>query len=475
MDTHRLSRDVGWLWAGYFGRAAGYFGLILVFTRALGADGFGTLSLFLAVTLGVSQVAGSWPFLAVPVLSVRERTIGAAFRPALYVAAIATAACLVVAIPVSLAIGLRAPVTLLSVAACSIALVGLQGIYAVQQTEGRMAGIAALQTAERVIALVLALVVVALSGLGVIGAEVLLTVASVLTCGAAFAVIGRRQRLLRRPPDEHPDHVVGTVVAAVGAMGIVSVCSYGVGYVDIFVLSAFRSNADVGIYSLAYQVFAFVIQLTSYWMVAALPGHARSTAAGEELSVQLPLRRLLPYTGLWSALIAATAFGSALLLPVAFGEGFEATVPPLLVLLGGSAVYMAAYFAVLTALVGAGRTRLLAQISMISVAINIGLDLVLVPTVGLVGPAFATLGQTVFGMIALSLAVLGAGATLRLLAVGLPATAATMLLALSPLNPALLALCGLTAVGMALFSLRLVRRRDPLPGAPDVAPTGRRI
>jgi len=289
MDTRRLSRDVGWLWAGYFGRAAGYFGLIVVFTRALGTGGFGTLSLFLAVTLGVSQVAGSWPFLAVPVLSAREGSIGAAFRPSLYVAAIATAASLLLAIPLSLALGLDSPVTLLAVVASSVAVVGLQGVFSVQQTEGRMAEIAALQTSERILALVLALAVVAFSELAPVGAEVIMTIASVTVCAAAFAVVGRRQALFRRDPATHPDHVISTVMGAVGAMGIVSVCSYGVAYADIFILAAFKSNVEVGIYSLAYQVFSFVAMLTYYWMVAALPGHAKSSASGQSLVEQLPM------------------------------------------------------------------------------------------------------------------------------------------------------------------------------------------
>ena len=62
-----MTRNVGWLWVGYVGRSLGYLALIVVFTRALGTAGFGLLSVFLAVTLGVSLVAGSWPFLAVPV------------------------------------------------------------------------------------------------------------------------------------------------------------------------------------------------------------------------------------------------------------------------------------------------------------------------------------------------------------------------------------------------------------------------
>ncbi len=195
----KLGKDVAWLWVGYLSRAVAYFGLIVVLTRELGPAGFGSLSLFLAVTLGVSQVAGSWPFLAVPVLSAHGRTIGAAFRPAAYVAAMATGASLLVAVPISFALQSRAAISLLAVVAYSLALVALQGIYAVQQTEGRMAGIALLQTADRALALALALVAAAVLTLDVLQAEILLAVASVVSCAVAFVVIGRRQKLFPAP------------------------------------------------------------------------------------------------------------------------------------------------------------------------------------------------------------------------------------------------------------------------------------
>jgi len=77
--SRRLRADVGWLWSGYVGRTVAYLGLIVVLTRALGPTAFGEFSLFLALTLGVSQIAGSLPFLAVPVLGARGRSIAAAF------------------------------------------------------------------------------------------------------------------------------------------------------------------------------------------------------------------------------------------------------------------------------------------------------------------------------------------------------------------------------------------------------------
>ncbi len=464
----KLGKDVAWLWVGYIARAVAYFGLIVVFTRELEPAGFGSLSLFLAVTLGVSQVAGSWPFLAVPVLSAHGRTIGAAFRPAAYVATLATAASLLVAVPISFAIQSRAAISLLAVIAYSVALVGLQGVYAVQQTEGKMAGIALLQTGDRLLALALALAATALLTLDVLEAELLLTVASVISCALSFAMIGRRQDLFRRHASDIPDHPISTVMSSVGAMGIVSLCSYGVAWADIFILAIFRSNSDVGIYSLAYQIFTFVAQLGSLWAVAALPIHARSTASGHDLADQLPIPRLVAYAGLWAALIAASAVASVIVLPYAFGPDFAAAATPLLVLLGGSGIFAAVYFAVLPGLIASGRTGLVAKVAGGSVAINIALDLILVPILGVLGPALATVGQSLFGTIVLTGIVLGVKPTLRLLAVGVPAMLATTLLAIDPDNVRLMVFCGSIAVMTGLWGLAMTQRAGGLPTAARV-------
>jgi O-antigen/teichoic acid export membrane protein len=373
-------------------------------------------------------------------------------------------ATLVVAIPVSVAIGVGAAVSVVAVVVASVSLVGLQGIFSVQQTEGRMPGIAMLQTAERVVALVLAAATTVAVGLDVLGSQVVLALASLLTFAAGFVVVGRRQRLLRRGPGEMPDHEISTVVGAVGAMAIVSVCSYGIAWADIFVLAAFKSDSEVGVYSLAYQIFSFVTQLTSYWLVAALPHHARSSASGEEVREQLPLHRLVTYTGLWAALVGLGGVVAALLLPVAFGSDFEATTPPLLLLLGGSGIFIATYFAVLPALIAAGHTPLIARIAIGSVVINIALDLALVPPLGVSGPAFATFAQTLFATVAVALAALGTAATLRLLAVAAPAAAATMALAADPGDARLSILCAVVALATAAFCLASLRRSRLEPG-----------
>ena len=68
--------------------------------------------------------------------------------------------------------------------------------------------------------------------------------------------------------DAHGTHVAAH---AHGTQGIVNAASYGVAWVDIYLLAAFKPDSDVGIYSLAYQIFSFVTQLATCWLVAALP------------------------------------------------------------------------------------------------------------------------------------------------------------------------------------------------------------
>jgi O-antigen/teichoic acid export membrane protein len=453
--SRKLHVDVGWLWVGYLGRALVYLGLTVVLTRGLGADDFGQLSLFLAITLGVSQVTGSWPFLAVPVLSAEGRTIGAAFRPAAKVAAATSVVALAVALPISYFVSSRAPISLLALVGYSLALISLQGVYAVLQTEGRMRGIAAIQSLERAAALVIALAVVAVGTLTVLGAEALLAVACLLTTVAAYVWVTRRQPLFRPAPGDHPDHLLRTVMSAVGPMGIASVCAYGVAWVDVFILAAYRSNADVGVYSLAYQVFTFVVQLGSLWAVAALPRHATSAASGEQLAEQLPMPRLRAATAIWSTLIAVVAIGSAVVLPHAFGSEFDDAFPPLMVLLAGSGVFAAGYFLVLPALIGARRTTLIAWVSAVTVLINLGLDLALVPAIGVMGPALATVSQTLFGTVVFTRIALGWRATAELFAIGVPAAASAVVLAFDRGLP-YVALAALLALASAALATRLI-------------------
>ena len=88
-----------------------------------------------------------------------------------------------------------------------------------------------------------------------------------------------------------------------------------------------------------------------------------------------------------------------------------------------------------------------------SVVVNIVLDLILVPMIGVVGPALATFGQSLVGTLVLSTVVLGRGATLRLLAVCAPVIATTMLFAIGPDDVGLAAISVVAAIGTGVWAL----------------------
>ncbi len=94
-------------------------------------------------------------------------------------------------------------------------------------------------------------------------------------------------------------------------------------------------------------------------------------------------------------------------------------------------------------------------------AINLILDILLVPGLGVLGPAIATVAQTLFATAALCVFALGARLSLRLFAVGVPGALGVTLLAIDPTAVSLMAVAALTAVLSAILAIELTRRRAP--------------
>lgn len=450
----RLIADVSWLWAGYAGRSLAYLGVTILLTRSLGPQGFGELSLFMAFGLGVASLAGSWPFLAIPILANSGRRIAAVFSSAIRLAAIGTLACLAVALPLAWKILAPEVAVLLLLSIYAIALVSFQGLYGVFQAEGRMRAIATVQTGERLLTLAILLVAVFASSLTVRSAEGALALAAIGASTFAYLTMIRRGDLLVGASAEGLNW--RTVLKTIGAMGIVSAASYGVAWIDIYLLAAFKPDTDVGIYSLAYQIYTFALQLASLWIVATLPRHARSFHAGVATADQLPREKMLMGVRIWASLIGLGAVIAAIALSAVFGSGFSDSAQPLMILLVGAS-FLAAYLAVVSALIAADESPLIARVSIVCVAINIVVDLALIPTIGLVGPAIATTAQTVVGAVWLLFRTLGSRRLLEIIRVNMPVAVAIGVLAVDPGSPTFLAVTGIVSVLMALPALRWLR------------------
>ncbi len=439
----RLLADVSWLWAGYAGRSLAYLGVTVLLTRSLGPHGFGELSLFMAFGLGVASLAGSWPFLAVPILAGRGLRVAEIFRPAIRLAVLGTLACLLVALPLAWAILAPSAAVLAMLSIYAIALVSFQGLYGVFQAEGRMREIATVQTGERVLTLVVLATIAVASTLSVRAAEGTLALAAIVASGLAYLTLVEREDLLGSGGGGRLDW--RTVLKTIGAMGIVNAASYGVAWIDIYLLAAFKPDSDVGIYSLAYQIYTFALQLASLWIVATLPRHAQSLHAGESLADQLPREKMLMGIRVWAALIGIGAVVSAIALAAVFGSDFADSAQPLMILLVGGSM-LAPYLAVVSVLIAADRSPLIARVSIVCVAVNIAIDLVLIPTVGLIGPAIATTAQTAVGAAWLISHALGSRRLLEIVRANAPVAVAIAVLAIDPGSPPLLALAAAVSI-----------------------------
>jgi O-antigen/teichoic acid export membrane protein len=452
------ARGVSWLAAGYAARSLLSLGLTTMLARGLGPADYGAISVFLALAAGIAYLAGAWPFVAVPILGARGVHVGAVFRPALVLAAAGAVVSAAVVLPLAPALGVEGRGSLARLVVYAVALLVLHGLYAVFQTEGRMQVIAFTQAGERLATLVVVASLVLAGALTVAGAEAALAVAAAVFAAGALAATSRRLGLFRRG-DAGSSPGIRVVARTVGAMAVVTTATYLIAWTDIILLAALGTARQTGLYALAYQVFTVVIQVGALWIVAALPGHARRAASGDlDLDRALPPRTLLSATRAWGAAVAFATLAGSLALTTIFGAEFEESLGPLLVLLA-SACFLAPYFARVPILIASGQTKSLAAVTVAAVAVNVALDLALIPVVGIWGPAFATAAVSVGSTLAVVWLMSGARHVAATVLAAAPTALAIGLLALDPAEPALLGLVAVVAAAVALRELWASRPR----------------
>jgi O-antigen/teichoic acid export membrane protein len=448
-----LLRDLSWLSLGYAGRSAGYLIVTVALTRGLGPSGYGVVSIFLALGAGIAYLASSWAFNALPILVPAGRPLGPVFRAALKLSLLGAALCATVVLPIAWTTLPQHISVVVFLGIYALGLIGMQGLFSIFQTRGTMGAIALLQTGERVLAVSLVVLVAALAELTPPRAEAVVALSPFVAAAVLLARVSRGVDFVRGTSS------IREIVDAVGLLAVISAGSYLVAWVDIVILAAFRSDHEVGVYALAYQVFTVILQFGSLWIVATLPRHARRISIESSASKDLvPAGPLWTGSLTWAAGCGAVALLSTFLLTLIFGNAFSATLGPLMLLLG-SAAGLAPYFAAVSAMMAQRRFRELAWVTAIGVGMNVVLDIALVPFIGYWGPAIATALQgIVVTVLALQLAV-GRQATVRLMCNLIPGLVSISIASAAPRHPA-----ALLAIGLAMIFL-LFRSFAP----PDLA------
>lgn len=158
---------------------------------------------------------------------------------------------------------------------------------------------------------------------------------------------------------------------------------------DLIFLRCFRDREAVGRYSAAYQLISFLINVAAAYSLSLLPALTRVAADR--------VRRNALYhdsAALMFALALPIAIGGSLIAPqiveLVYGGEFATSGPVLAVLLW-TLPFTVSKEVDLIALVVGGRERTVMRMTALAVAVNLCLNLLLIPRYGMTGAAWSTL------------------------------------------------------------------------------------
>ena len=165
---------------------------------------------------------------------------------------------------------------------------------------------------------------------------------------------------------------------------------FGTNWFDLVILKWYVPMSELGVYALATQLAGVVQQITVIFSTLVLPALSVMVANREDERIKLFLERLLPYWLLGtSVLFSLVLIGARAGLSFVFGESFAGAAPVLALLMVATSGL--GLFNACAPLVSAyGATWVVTAISFEFAVVNIVLDLILIPRLGIAGSALAT-------------------------------------------------------------------------------------
>ena len=364
----------------------GFFVAVLILARALGPTARGTIAFLTVTVLVAAKIAG---------LGIGEATaVFVAKRPGargallanvvLFMLGSATlAAGLACAVLVALGdnrpAGIGSPELAVIAVATVVSALGDAG-YVVLLGSSRLRAVALVTASGSWFYALLLAAVWAAAGLTVLRAALAWTAAEAIR-GLAFLLLSSRGLRRIRPR-------LALLVEAMGfgARAWVGSLSRFLNFrTDQLLMGFLASEAALGIYAVAVNASEVLLYLPAAMATALLPAAARSEAAVRTDQALRAFRSAAVVT--LAAAIAGVLLGP-ILLPLAFGSDFDASVAPFLWLLPGAFGFAAT--AVFSYALVAGSAPGLSSVGpVVSLVLGIVLDLVLIPRFGASGAAAA--------------------------------------------------------------------------------------
>ena len=159
--------------------------------------------------------------------------------------------------------------------------------------------------------------------------------------------------------------------------------------IDIVMLSLIKGDLDVGIYGAAYRISEILILFPMIFISAVFPvlsSYFKNSKSSFQKAYEKSTKFLF-YLALLLALITMVMARKIIFLM--YGEGYEASVAPLQILVWGTALLFVTTIQG-TTFVAANRQILSMKILMMAVVLNISLNLLAIPKYGYIGASITT-------------------------------------------------------------------------------------
>ena len=395
--TERLTRT----WRSFLALGAGNYGALaigiatnVVLARRLGADQYGRLALMLMASQVLLLVAVNWSHIGFVRFGSREfasrgaltQTLSTRLGIVLPVAGVGAIGMVLARQPLAAYLGIPpVGVWLILVhffAACALSLIG-----AVFQARDQMARYGACLFLDKAVMLLLAV------ALPVMWAS---TPMAALACYAAsslsVAIWGASVAGTRTLRPVVPSRAAYRSMVVFSAPLLLSSWAglFGTSWLDLVILKWYLPLAEIGTYSLATQLAGVVQQVAVIFSTLLVPQLSVMVGEGQTARIRIFIERLLPYWLLGtSILFGLVLLGARAGVPLVFGEAYAGAAPVLALLMVGSCAF--ALFSACLPLVSAyGSTWVLTGNCLASAAVNVALDLLLIPQFGINGAAMAT-------------------------------------------------------------------------------------
>lgn len=163
---------------------------------------------------------------------------------------------------------------------------------------------------------------------------------------------------------------------------------------DVVMLGFLATDREVGLYSAAYRFTFLLMSITSSLSAAYLPSYARTFSGESRVFRRLVEASLVTSAAVGAPLVAGAVVMARPLLTLLFGADYaEASTACRLLALSVGVIFF--HWSLSNVLVASHRTRLQARIHGVAAAVNVALNLVLIPRLGIVGAAAATLAAEI--------------------------------------------------------------------------------